>query len=102
MIARINPATQFQLHGWAGYKLPPKEGKDIKLNFGLGYRFGDSAQGLVGIDYGDIKAQLGYDITLSQLRKANDRAGGFEVAVYYIAKVYKKPEVKPAILCPRL
>ena len=100
--SRINPATQFQAHAWAGYKLPPKEGKDIKLNMGLGYRFGDSGQVLVGIDYGDIKAQLGYDITLSSLHRANDRAGGFEIAVSYIAKIYKKPVVKPAILCPRL
>lgn len=100
--SRINPSSQAQVHAWAGYKLDPKEGKDIKLNVGLGYRVSDSAQALVGVDYGDIKAQIGYDITMSSLRRANDRAGGFEIAVSYIGKVYKKPVVKPAILCPRL
>lgn len=100
--SNISPARQFQLHGWMGYKLPPKEGKEIKLNGGLGYRVGDSAQLLLGIDYGDIKAQIGYDFTVSQLGKYNSRQGGFELAVNYIAKVYKKPVVKPAILCPRL
>ena len=100
--SNIAPANQFQLHGWAGYRLPPKKDKEIKLNMGLGYRVGDSGQILLGIDYGDIRAQLGYDLTLSELGKYNSRQGGFEIALSYIAKVYKTPDVKPAILCPRL
>ena len=100
--SNISPATQFQMHAWAGYKLPPKGDKAIKLNGGLGYRVADSGQLLLGIDYGDLKAQLGYDLTVSQMRDVNSRQGGFEIAVYYTAKIFKKPEVKPAILCPRL
>ncbi len=100
--SNISPASQVQLHGWAGYKLKPKGDKEVKVNGGLGYRFGDSAQLLLGIDYGDLRAQLGYDFTLSQLREANDRQGGFEIAIVYIGKIFKKPEVKPAILCPHL
>jgi type IX secretion system PorP/SprF family membrane protein len=96
--SNIKPASQLQLHGWAGYKLKP----DIKLNGGLGYRIGDSAQLLLGIDYKDIKAALGYDITLSSLGKVNSRQGGFEIAVYYIGKIFKKPDVKPTLLCPNL
>ncbi|GAB4257685.1 MAG: hypothetical protein Kow0027_25010 [Saprospiraceae bacterium] len=96
----ISPASQFQVHGWAGYHIKPE--KRIKLNFGLGYRSNDAGQVLLGIDYGDLKAALAYDVTLSALNEANNYKGGFEIAVYYIGKIYKKPDVKPAILCPHL
>ncbi|GIV31604.1 MAG: hypothetical protein KatS3mg029_0955 [Saprospiraceae bacterium] len=96
----MDKATQFQVHGWAGYKLNPE--KRIQLNFGLGYRSNDAGQLLLGMDYGDIKAAIAYDVTLSQLNEANNYKGGFELSVYYIGKIYKKPEVKPVILCPHL
>lgn len=98
--SNISPSTQIQLHGWAGYMLQPD--KNIQLNFGLGYRVEDSGQLLLGLDYGDIKAQLAYDLTLSELSDVNSSQGGFELAVYYIGKIFKKPDVKPAILCPHL
>ena len=40
--SNISPAKQFQAHAWAGYWLKPAD--NIKLNGGLGYRVGDSAQ----------------------------------------------------------
>ncbi|MEO1262316.1 MAG: PorP/SprF family type IX secretion system membrane protein [Bacteroidota bacterium] len=98
--SNISPQNQIQLHGWAGYMLKPE--KRIQLNFGLGYRVADSGQFLLGLDYGDIKAALAYDITLSELSDVNSAQGGFEIAVYYIGKIFKKPDVKPAILCPHL
>ncbi|MCU0345891.1 MAG: PorP/SprF family type IX secretion system membrane protein [Saprospiraceae bacterium] len=96
----ISPANQLQAHAWAGYWL--KQSDNIKLNGGLGYRVGDSAQLLLGLDYKDIKVQLGYDFTLSDLSDVNSRQGGFEIAASYIGKIYKKPNVKPVILCPHL
>ena len=98
--SNISPSNQIQLHGWTGYMLKPE--KNIQLNFGLGYRVEDSGQFLLGIDYGDLKAQLAYDITLSELSDVNSAQGGFEIAVYYIGKIFKKPVVKPVILCPHL
>jgi type IX secretion system PorP/SprF family membrane protein len=96
----IDPASQFQVHGWAGYMLNPE--KNIKLNFGLGYRSLDAGQVLFGMDYGSLKAALAYDVTLSSLNEANNYKGGFEIAVYYIGKIYKKPVVKPVIIGPHL
>jgi type IX secretion system PorP/SprF family membrane protein len=96
----VDPASQFQAHAWAGYMLKPE--KEVKLNFGLGYRTSDAAQVLLGLDYGSLKAALSYDVTLSELHDANNRHGGFEIAVYYIGKIYKKPEVKPVIIGPHL
>ncbi len=98
--SNISPAKQFQVHAWAGYWLKPAE--NIKLNGGLGYRVGDSAQLLLGLDYKNLKVALGYDFTLSDLSEANKRQGGFEIAAYYTGKIYKKPDVKPVILCPHL
>jgi len=98
--SNITPAKQFQAHAWAGYWLNHTD--NIKLNAGLGYRVGDSAQLLLGMDYKDFKVALGYDFTLSDLSNVNSHQGGFELAAYYIAKVYKKPNVKPVILCPNL
>ncbi len=98
--ANIGPANQFQVHGWTGYMLNPE--KNIKLNFGLGYRITDAGQVLAGLDFGSLKAALAYDLTLSQLSNVNHYQGGFEVAVYYIGKIYKKPTVKPVIIGPHL
>jgi type IX secretion system PorP/SprF family membrane protein len=98
--SNVNPATQVQAHAWLGYWLKPEN--NIKVLGGLGYRVGDSAQLLLGLDYKDIKVQLGYDFTLSQLAKVNKHQGGFEIAASYLGKVYKKPKVKPVILCPHL
>ena len=93
-------ASQFQLQGWGGYML--NSDKNIKLKFGLGYRAGDAGGILVGLDYGDLKVALSYDLTLSGLNDVNNGNGGFEIAANYIIKVYKKPQVTPAVLCPQL
>ena len=98
----LSPASQFQIQGWAGYMLTPEEGEPIKLNFGLGYRAGDAGQILLGADYKDFRATASYDVTLSSLNAVNNYQGGFEIAVWYIAKIFKKPEIKPAVLCPHL
>jgi type IX secretion system PorP/SprF family membrane protein len=98
--SNISPSKQIQIHAWTGYWL--KQAENIKLNGGLGYRVGDSAQLLLGLDYKNLKVQLGYDFTLSALSEANSHQGGFEIAAYYVGKIYKKPTVKPVILCPHL
>ncbi|MBK8562216.1 MAG: type IX secretion system membrane protein PorP/SprF [Saprospiraceae bacterium] len=98
--SNMGPANQVQAHAWLGYWLKPES--NTKVLGGLGYRVGDSAQLLLGLDYKDIKVQLGYDFTLSQLSDVNKRQGGFEIAASYLGKVYKKPKVKPVILCPHL
>ncbi len=96
----LTPASQFQIQAWSGYHLNAEE--RIKLNFGLGYRAGDAGQILLGMDYKDFKVAAGYDLTLSALNEVNNYQGGFEIAVWYIAKIFKQPEIKPAILCPHL
>jgi type IX secretion system PorP/SprF family membrane protein len=91
-------AMEILLQGWAGYQI----NEDFKLNFGLGYRFGDALNVLVGADYKDeLKVGLAYDVTLSSLSDANNYSGGVEIGAWYIIRKYKKPVVKPKVLCPR-
>ncbi|MFK8104251.1 MAG: PorP/SprF family type IX secretion system membrane protein [Saprospiraceae bacterium] len=92
-------ANEIMVQTQLGYYLNEK--KDIKLNFGLGYRFGDAGLALVGMDYKNLRVGASYDINLSSLTEVSNSVGGFEIAVSYIAKIFKTPKVKPVILCPR-
>lgn len=74
--------------------------KEFKLNMGLGYRFGDALEVLFGMENKDLKVWVGYDITLSSLRSANNSAGAVEIAAQYLLKIYKQPDIKPVIICP--
>jgi len=89
-------ANEFALQGWVGKPINEK----LTLNGGLGYRFADAAQLLFGVDYEDWHLAISYDLNLSKLSSTSDYQGAFEIAGYYILKIYKKPDVKPALLCP--
>lgn len=88
-----------QIQGWAGLHLDPKKQIDVKA--GLGYRFKDAAQILLGYSQGNFTAGLAYDVTTTSLAKISRTVGGFEIGVSYIARIYKKPNVKPTVLCPK-
>jgi type IX secretion system PorP/SprF family membrane protein len=90
--------TEIMAQGVAGVKLDPK--KDFMIKGGLGYRLGDAAQLLAGVEYGDIRAGLAYDLTLSQVRNASTQ-NGFEIAVGYVGKIFKAVKPSKVILCPR-
>jgi type IX secretion system PorP/SprF family membrane protein len=77
--------------------------KKIRLNAGLGYRLSGDLQVMLGMDYGNVKAQIGYDQTLSSVKQAQDPSGfgGFEIGVVYVGSIVKKPNPKPKIFCPR-
>jgi type IX secretion system PorP/SprF family membrane protein len=91
--------NEMMLQAVGGMKLDPK--KNLMLKGGIGYRVGDALQAIAGIDFGDIKAGVAYDFTASQLRPNSRAQDGFEIAVSYIGKIFKKPQAPPVILCPR-
>lgn len=102
----IKPSVLFQategsseivLQTRAGYLFDAE--KQLRLNAGLGYRIGDALQVLLGADIKDIRVGVGYDLPLNDFGGISDR-GGFELAASYIIKIYKTPEVPPAIFCP--
>lgn len=94
-----NGTSETMLHAVGGLKLDPK--KNIMLRGGVGYRLGDALQILGGIDFGDIRVGASYDYTTSTLRANTKAQDGFEVAVAYIGKIFKKPNPPAAILCPK-
>ncbi len=100
LINQITNMNELALQVWLGYKINPE--KDMKLRFGTGYRVRDAAKVLVGMDYGAFRVAAAYDVNISSLSEVSNTVGGFEIAVSYIAKIFKDPEVKPAIFCPRL
>ena len=104
---RINPAfilqrraasTELAVQGIADYLLDPKSG--VIVSGGLGYRVGDAAELIGGIQLKDLRIGISYDLTLSSLTRAG--GGAFEIAVGYIGRIYKQPDVKSVIFCPQL
>jgi type IX secretion system PorP/SprF family membrane protein len=98
MIRAIGGSTEIMGQGVAGLKIDEKKG--ITVKGGLGYRIGDAAQILGGIEYGDIRAGIAYDFTLSGLRTSSIQ-NGFELAVGYIGKLFKSGKPSKVILCPQ-
>lgn len=92
-------ANEIMIQAIGGYHL--NDEKDITLNVGLGYRLRDATKFIVGMDYKQFRVGAAYDLTVSDLRDAAGTPGGFELGVAYIARIYKKPDVKPVIFCPR-
>lgn len=95
----LSGANEIMIQGLVGYHLNEK--KDMTLNFGVGYRLRDATKFIVGMDYKQFRAGFAYDLTISDLRDASSSANGLELGVSYIAKIFKKPNVKPVIFCPR-
>jgi len=105
LLQNTSGATAINLQAWGNYllkeEIPAEKQPEVKLNFGAGYRFGDAAQVLAGLDYGPLRVALSYDVNVSSLSEVSNFQGGFEVAAWYVFKIYKKPNTDPNILCPR-
>lgn len=98
MFRTLSGANNIQVQALAGYHL--NETKDMTLNVGIGYRLRDATQFIVGMDYKQFRVGAAYDLTVSDLADVGT-GGGFELGLSYIAKIFKKPNVKPVIFCPR-
>ncbi len=99
LYSQMRSASNVQVQSMLGYRINPE--KDVKLNFGLGYRLSDALEFLLGLDYKQFRVGASYDMTLSSLNEVNNTVGGFELAVSYIAIIFKSAEVPPVIFCPR-
>lgn len=77
--------------------------KKVRLNAGLGYRFGDALQFIFGVDIDNLAIGLAFDQTLSSLRTVQSPTGfgAVELAAKYTGVITKKPDPKPKVFCPR-
>ncbi len=86
-----------------GYLFKPEKG--LVLNGGLGFRAVNASalQFILGAEIKDLRFGLSYDMQLAgDIATASNTVGGFEIGVAYVGRIYKKPKVKPLIICPRL
>jgi type IX secretion system PorP/SprF family membrane protein len=74
---------------------------EFSLQPGIGYRTGDAVQLLLGGQLKQLKASLAFDLTTSSLSQANNSAGAIELAVGWIIRINKEPEVDRRLFCPR-
>lgn len=95
----MSGSDEIALQAMGGYLFDPA--KDITVNFGLGYRMRDALELLIGFQQKNLRVALAYDVNTSQLATATNNRGGFEIAAYYIFKIYKPAVIKPKVLCPR-
>lgn len=75
--------------------------KQVVLKGGLGYRFGDALQVILGTQIRELNVTFGYDINMSQLTPASNTFGAFEISAQIIGIIYKKPNPDPVLFCPR-
>lgn len=91
-------AQEFNLQALFGIHM--NEAKDLTFLIGPGYRFGDALFARVGLDFKGLRVGFAYDFNVTQLSN-NGRAQSFELAVSYIARLYKNVVVKDVLFCPR-
>lgn len=74
--------------------------EDNGLILGGLYRFGDAAVANAGYHVKSLVIGMSYDFNTSQLRRATNGAGGFELSISYVFR--KRIANAPAEVCPRI
>ncbi len=75
-----------------------KPGRKINLYAGLYARTGDALIPMVGLDYNELNLGISYDVNTSDLKRASNSRGGYEIALTYIITKVKPIGIKPP--CP--
>lgn len=86
----------------AFYKLKKVKNDQDLIYMGLGYRVLDALQVMFGMQYEKWDIGFAYDITISSAAPLNKGRGGFEIGVFRVFQIYKKPKIIPVLLCPEL
>ncbi len=75
----------------------PDDVKPTSLYIGSWLRFKDAIIPYVGLEFGDVRMGVTYDVNNSSLKVATERQGGIEISVVY---VFRK-ETDKALPCPK-
>lgn len=75
-----------------------KPGRRINLYAGLFVRTGDAIIPVIGLDYNELNFGISYDVNTSDLKRASNSRGGYEIALTYIITKVKPIGIKPP--CP--
>ena len=90
----LGSASEIAVQGRIGYRVTD----ETLARVGVGYRLGDAAAVLLGLEHKSVRVGFAYDLNLSSLTTPNS---GIEFAVSYIGKIFKRPKIDPVIFCPR-
>ncbi len=90
-------ASEFVIQVINGFKVGKHD-----LEFGLGHRFNDALQFLIGFDFRGWKVNGAFDMTTSSASAYNDSFGAYEIGVYKIINILPKADMKVIQICPRL
>lgn len=99
--------SAYDLNGQLLLGIHFNEMQDITLYLGGGYRVSGDAIARIGLDIKGLKFGFAYDINTHaqglnyKTFTNNNRGMAFELALSYIAKIYKVPVVDDIIICPR-
>lgn len=96
----LGPANALNINSHAWYQLDPE--KDFRVGGGLGVRNLRAAILYLGAEFKDFRAGFAYDMDLSSAAIGSGGVGGYELALSYLGKIYKKPKPKAVIFCPKL
>lgn len=103
----LQPALLFQnqqkfreINGGANFKINFSDNSPRKYALYLGgfYRAKDAAIARLGLDYNYLHLGFSYDINFSDLDRASNNRGGYELSLVYIIKTVKPLKIHPP--CP--
>ncbi len=80
------------------FLLNHKPGRIINLYAGMFLRTKDALIPVIGLDYNELNIGVSYDINTSDLNRASNRRGGYEISLTYIIKKVKPSGIHPP--CP--
>jgi type IX secretion system PorP/SprF family membrane protein len=101
--AYMNTETSNDLIFGAAFSKALTESADDNINLLLGgwYRYNDAFAPYVGMEYGNWRGGISYDINVSKLQTASNLKGGFELTLTYLFTQDPEANAIRQTLCPK-
>lgn len=81
--------------------LSPNLDDNFNILFGSFYRYKDAISPYIGLEYGNLRGGLSYDINVSSLQTASRLRGGFELSLSFLFTRNPDENALKQTLCPR-
>lgn len=81
--------------------LSPNLDDNFNFLFGSFYRYNDAVSPYIGLEYGNLRGGLSYDINVSSLSTASRLRGGFELSLSFLFTRNPEENALKQTLCPK-
>jgi type IX secretion system PorP/SprF family membrane protein len=98
MLASQGSYNEMLIGTSAQYVFSELPGRQYAFSAGIWLRTGDAVIPYLGIRYNELRFGLSYDVNTSDLDRASNGNGGYELSMSYIIKKVKSKGIKPP--CP--